>query len=258
MDYRSLHHFSRQSLKGHYFRALRAAWTLPFLRLLYRLLPVGFGWLLLIRGDLTDLWDGGWLWIAYLMLWGLFWEGLMLPVRCAVWKHFGAWLGLTRMQTCFRTAQEYARAAWILGLAGLLHLLAALPVTAAGFMALWLLRESTFLAHAGWHLFGAVQAITVLFWSVLFALRMRVSLSAVPLLCTECPQDGAFSVIRRSMRLLDGHHFDYWSIVLCYLPAMVLILPMPFLLPRLYADLTLFLQLRIREMSDQGGSLCPT
>lgn len=258
MDYRSLHHFSRKSLKGRYGRALRAAWLLLLLRLLYRLLPAGLAGLLLLRGDLNDIWDGGWLWAGFLLLWMLFWEGLILPVRCAVWKRFGAWLRLTSMRTCFRSTPEYVRAARIVGLAGLLHLLSILPVTAAGLAALWLLRESTFLAHAGWYLFGAVQAITLLFWTALLAVHLRVSLSAVPLLCTEFPHESAFSIIRRSFRLMEGHHMDYWSIVLCYLPAMLTILPILFLLPRLYADMTLFLQLRIRELSQNGGEPCPT
>ena len=258
MDYRSLHHFSRKSLKGHYGRALRAAWLLLLLRALYRLIPAGLAALLFVRGDRNGLWDDGWLWAGFLLLWMLFWEGLMLPVRCALWKRFGAWLGLTPMRTCFRNTREYAHAAHIMGLAGSLHLLCVLAVTAAGAAALWFLRESTFLAQAGWYLFGAVQAITVLFWLMLFTVRLRVSLSAVPLLCTEFPHEGAVSIIRRSFGLMEGHHADYWSIVLCYLPAMLTVLPMLFLLPRLYADLTLFLQLRIREISQNGGEPCPT
>ena len=252
MNYRALHHFSRVSLKGHYAASLRASWFLPFLWLLYKLLPVGLAGLLLVRGNPAFPWNGGWLWTSFLVLWTLFCMGLMLPVRCAVWKRFGAWLGLTRMKTCFRTVREYCRAARVLGLAGLLHLLAALPVTAAGCLAFRLLQECTRQSDAGWYLFGAVQAFAAMFWTGLFAVRLRVSLSAVPLLCTEFPYDSAFSVIRRSCRLLEGHHPDFWSIVLCYLPAMLAVLPMPFLLPRLYADLTLFLQLRIREMSQKG------
>ena len=103
-----------------------------------------------------------------------------------------------------------------------------------------------------------MQAITLLFWTALLAVHLRVSLSAVPLLCTEFPHESAFSIIRRSFRLMEGHHMDYWSIVLCYLPAMLTILPILFLLPRLYADMTLFLQLRIRELSQNGGEPCPT
>jgi hypothetical protein len=57
---------------------------------------------------------------------------------------------------------------------------------------------------------------------------------------------------------MRGQHPAFWAVLLCYLPAMVTVLPMPFLLPRLYADLTLFLQLRIRETSPEGGILCQT
>ena len=256
MDYRSLHHFSRKSLKGHYRKALCASWAMPLLWSLYRLIPVGLAGLLLVRGDPAVLREGGWLWLSFLVLWSLFCMGMMLPVRCAVWKRFGTWLGMTRMRTCFGTVREYCRAAWILGLAGILQLAAALPVTAAALLTIRLLQEGSRQPHAGWYLFGAVQAAAVFFWTGLFAVRLRVSLFAVPLLCTEFPQDGAFTIIRRSFRLLDGQHPAFWSIVLCYLPAMLAVLPMPFLLPRLYADLTLFLQLRIRESSGKEGKVC--
>jgi hypothetical protein len=249
LDYRSLHHFSRRSLKGRYFRALKLSWFLLLLRLLYRLLPAGLAVLLAARGGLP----GGWLWGSFLLLWMLFWEGMMLPVRCAVWKHFGAWLGLTSMRICFRNVREYAFAARVLGLAGLLRLLGVLPMTAAGMTAILLLRAGAGHPDAGWYLFWAVQAFAVMLWAAFLTVRLRVSLSAVPLLCTESPQGCAVSVIRQSFRLTEGQHAAIWSIVLCYLPAMLTVVPMLFLLPRLYADMTLFLQLRIRELSQNGG-----
>ena len=256
MDYHALHYFSRKALKKRYFRALRATWFLTGLWLLYRLLPVGMVGLLLVRGGSLREHHG--LWLIFLTGWTLFCMGMMLPVRCAVWKRFGAWLGLTDMRTCFPGLREYCRAAKILGLAGSLHLLAALPAALSGYLAIRLIGAGSQHLHAGWYLFWAVQCLAALFWLVLSAIRLRVDLFAVPVLCMECPQESAFSVIRHSFRLMQGQHWAFWSVVLCYLPAMVTILPVPFLLPRLYADLTLFLQLRIREASSEGGILCPT
>lgn len=256
MEFRSLHHFSRQSLKGRYFRALRASWFLGMLRLLYRFLPAGLAGLLIVRGNLTSL-CGGWLWMSFLLLWTLFWEALLFPVRCALWRRFGAWLGLTAMRTCFRSVREYARAARLLLLAGLVRLTAVLPLTAAGVTAFRLLQKSTAVPQAGWYLFSAVQAAAVMFWAAVLYLRLTVSLLPMPVLCTEFPQESAATLIRRSFRLMAGHHRDVWSITLCYLPALVTLLPMPFLLPRLYADLTLFLQVRIRESAQNGGLSCP-
>ena len=245
MDYRALHHFSRASLKGRYAASLRTAWLTAGLWLLQRLVPAGLAGLLLIRGG--TLRDGGWLWVSFLLLWGVFCFGMLLPVRCAVWSRFGSWLGMSRMHICFPRLRSYLRAARIVGTADLLQTLAWLPSVVTGWLTMLLLLESTSRPDAGATLFWAVQAFSLCFWTTLFAVRLRVSLCAVPMLCTECPDDGAMSVMRRSVRLLHGHHREFWSILLCYAPAMAVFLPMIFLLPGLYADMTLFLQLRIRE-----------
>ena len=46
---------------------------------------------------------------------------------------------------------------------------------------------------------------------------------------------------------MNGYHGRFWGVVLPYLPAALPGVTVPFLLPRLTTDLTLFLKLRIRE-----------
>ena len=247
MDYRSLHHFSRKSLKGRYGRALRASWFLLLLRLLYRLLPAGLAGLLLLRGDLNDIWNGGWLWACFLLLWMLFWEGLILPVRCAVWKRFGAWLGLTSLADCFRDARSYLHTAWVCTAAAALKAAAAFLPVAAGMLCVMAFRESTVQQEGGIWLFAAVQAFLAMLWTGIYGIRLSVALFPVPFLCTEMPDAGAVRVIRRSMQLMQGHHRTFWLIVLRYLPAMLTVVPITLLLPYLDCELMLFLQLRLRE-----------
>ncbi len=251
MDYCSLHLFSRRSLKGHYAASLRASWTTAGLLLLCRLVPAGLAALLLVRG--TDYQKNSLLWGSFLLLWELFSFGMLLPVRCAVWSRFGAWLGLCRMRTCFSRLRGYLRAVRIVGTADLLRALAWLPPTASALLTVVCLRESVQGLSAEIRLFWAAQGIALCFWTSFFAVRLQVGLCAVPLLCTQFPQEGTAAVLRRSLRLLRGHHREYWSILLCYAPAAVIFLPMPFLLPWMFADMTLFLQLRIREEEQ-----CPT
>ena len=260
MDYRSLHRFSRASLKGNYAAALRSSWLVPGLYALYRLIPPALGGLLILRGTMTPegLWRGGWLWITFTALWTVFCLGLMLPARCGVWQWFGARLGLTQDCTCFPTVKSYFRAACVLGTAGLLRFLAALPIVGAGFLGLTALRESMNRLDAGMWLFAAVQAFAGMLWAVFLGARLHVSLSAVPVLVTEYPEASPFAIIRQSMRLMRGQHRTYGCIWLCHLPAMLTVILIPFVLPGLYADLTLFYQIRLREMQEEGGVPCPT
>ena len=47
--------------------------------------------------------------------------------------------------------------------------------------------------------------------------------------------------------MLRGHRWELLTVGMRYLPAMVTVLPMGVLLPYLHADVTLFLQIRMRE-----------
>lgn len=251
MDYRELHRFSRTSLKGHYAAAMRTSWLMPSLHALYKLIPAGLAGLLVLRGTMPPaaFWRGGWLWMTFLALWMLFCGGLMLPVQCAVWSWFGSMLGLSPCRRCFSRIRDYARAAWVMGLAEGLRILAALPVAASGVFALVSLRESVHSEHGALWLFAAVQAVAAMLWTSVYYLRLRVSLTAVPVLFLRAPKRSAFSHIRTAICMMDGHHRELWAIWLGYLPMLLTILPIPFVLPYLYTNTALFWQVRIREFT---------
>ena len=194
MDYRELHRFSRASLKGHYAAALRTAWLLPGLHLLYKLLPAGLAGLLMLRGVMTAemLWRGNPLWMLFAELWALFCAGLLLPVRCGVWSWFSEQLGLSRRFICFRDGKRYLYAAFVLSCTGMVQFLAALPMTAAGLLGAAALRKSLDDTDAGRWLLLAALAFTGMVWMAAGYLHLRVSLSAVPVLMTEFPEDPAF------------------------------------------------------------------
>lgn len=249
MDYRELYRFSRASLKGHYTAAMRTSWLMPSLYAMYKLVPAGLAGLLVMRGTMLPaaFWQGGWLWMTFLTLWMLFCAGLMLPVQCAVWSWFGGMLGLSPRRRCFVRVRDYARAAWVMGAAEGLRILAALPVAAAGVLALAALRESTYGENSALWLFAAAQALAAMLWTGVYYIRLRVSLTAVPVLFLRAPRQGAFSHIRTAIRMMDGHHRELWRIWLGYLPMMIAVLPIPFVLPCLYTNTALFWQVRIRE-----------
>lgn len=250
MDLRQLHRFSHRALKGHYAAAWRASWLQAGILLMRRLIPVGLALLLMVRGSMEarQVWTGGWVWIVFCILWELFCAGLLLPVRCGVSNWYGTRLGLTRRRTCFRRVRGYFRAARNLAAAELLCTLAALLPVAAGTLGFLALRESLHHPDGGMWLFAAVQAFAVMLWTGVFCIRFRAGMSAVPMLCTELPEAGIVTILRRSQKMLQGGTF--WTLKLFRLPAMAACVPMLFLLPYFDCELNLFLQLRLRETAE--------
>ena len=260
MDYRSLHRYSRHARRGHYAAVWRTVWLDGGLWLLQRAVPPGLMGLLLVRGDLPDLWRTGWLWMGFLALWELFCFGMRLPVRCAACNLLGERLGMTRRRRCFGTVRAYLRAARIVGAADLLSVLTALPLAAACVIGAVCLRESLVPDASPFWLFGAVQSFAAAVWTEVMRIRIRISLLPVPMLCVHCPDPGAFAILRRSFALMQGSHRTFWGIVLYYLPAVAAVLPVVFVLPALRCDLLLFWHLRdleTRRDAAKGGLLCP-
>lgn len=260
--FRELHHFSRKALQGHY----GAAWAAVMLELLLRLggwlVPAVIAALCIRRGTLSPaaLFTRP-LWMLFTALWGILMFTIRIPVQCGIRSWFTS---LTELESpaqprrFFPTAGRYFHALYFFGTAELIRSLAALPAVLAGTGALLLFRRSSGIAEGGLWLFAAVQALSAMCWAIWFYVRFSASLAAVPYLYLNDPHRGIFRTIRDSRRMLSGQHHRLFAVVLPYAAA----LPAtgPFLLPQLMTDMTLFLQLRIREYEQaqtmNRGVLC--
>lgn len=250
---RELHHFSRKSLKGHYAKAFGAAMLLLGVWLVLKLVPVFLAGVLLLNGTLTP---GGLffgrkrMWVLFMAMWELLTFCMLLPVRCGTRSWFSHLTELEQPEQerqFFRNGKAYFRALWFFASVKFLRWLAAMPCAAACLLTAEAFRRSAALTEGGLWLFAAVQGIAAVFWAGWFYVRFCVSLSAVPYLFLENPKTGILQAVRTSGKMLSGRHAQLAALVVPYVPAAVPVVTIPFLLPCLLTDLTLYLQLRIRE-----------
>ncbi len=110
-----------------------------------------------------------------------------------------------------------------------------------------LLRAAAGRAEGGLWLFAAAQAALAAVWAGAFCLCDRLGTSGTMLWLAAHPDATARQALRGSRAMLRGHRWELLTVGMRYLPAMVTVLPMGVLLPYLHADVTLFLQIRMRE-----------
>ena len=143
------------------------------------------------------------------------------------------------------------------GMVSLLRWLLLTPCATLGILAYFALQKSMAMTESGILLFCAVQAITFLIWTVVFCIRFTVGLLAVPFLYLENPEISVFHAVRQSEKMLAGHHGTLFLLLLEYLPLMLPIVTIPFVLPKVVTEVTLFLQIRMKEYA-QEVSICLT
>lgn len=250
---RELRQFSRKSLKGHYAAACGAAMLLLGIWLVLKLIPAFLAGILILNGTLTPgglFFGRGRLWVMFAALWELVSFCILAPVRCGTRSWF---LHLVELEQpgqerqFFRNGKAYCRGLYFFGTVALLRWLAALPFAGACLLTAEAFRQSTAFTEGGWWLFLAVQGIAAAFWAGWFYLRFCVSLAAVPYLFLEHPDMPVLEAVRISGRILSGRYGQLAALVSPYVPAAAPVVTVPFLLPWLMTDLTLYLQLRIRE-----------
>ena len=256
--YRELHRFSRKALQGHYGTAWAAVMLGFLLRLGGWLAPAVFAAVCIRRGIFTPaaLFTGR-LWALAAALWGLLVFCIRIPVQCGICSWFTSLTELERpgQSRCFfPTAGRYLHALYFFGTVALVRSLAALPFLLSCTGTLFLLRQSSGIPEGGLPLFAAVQGLAAVFWAGWLYVRFCMSLAAVPHLYLADPHRGVFRTIRDSRRMLSGHHRRLLAVVLPYAAASLPVVTVPFLLPCLKTDMTLFLQLRIREYEQAAHS----
>ncbi len=261
MFFRELHEFSRNSLKGHYSGAFRTALLCPFMELITGIVPLILGAVLIARGTMTPkgiLMGSHAMWALFGVLWGILSFSILLPIRCGVGSWFTALLGMEKQKRkYFATAGEFFHAVYFFGMVSFMKWLLLTPASVAGILAYFALQKSIAVTESGILLFGAVQAVTVFIWTILFCIRFTVGLSAVPFLYLENPEISVFHAVKQSERMLAGHHGKLFLLILRYVPIMLPIVTIPFVLPNIMTDIILFLQIRMKEYA-QEESVCLT
>lgn len=252
-----LHHFSRKALKGHYAQACGASLLLLGIWLVLKLIPVLLAGVLLLNGSITPgglFFGRGRLWVLFMALWSVLSFCILAPVKCGTRSWFSHLVELEQPgqeRKFFRNGKAYCRGLYFFGVVAVLRWLAALPAAAACLLTAEAFRQSAALTEGGLWLFAAVQGIAAAFWAVWFYVRFCVSLAAVPYLFIENPERPVLAAVRDSGKMLSGKFGQLAALVLPYVPAAAPVVTVPFLLPWLMTDVTLYLQLRIREYEAQ-------
>lgn len=96
-------------------------------------------------------------------------------------------------------------------------------------------------------LFMAVHAGVMTLISLFIWLRARLALTAVPYLMILFPKISPIGLIIRSFRLMKGRRVMLVRIFIHYITPMLFIVTVPTLLPRLFAAVSLFVSISLRE-----------
>ena len=196
-------------------------------------------------------------WQLLMLLWQPVRLCVLVPVGLASAGWFAALCGLEeRPMRCFSGAVQNLRALWCFALTGLWRTAALLPCALLCMGGIAALRGCGGSGEDAWRLLLAVQCFSGAFWALLFYLRLCLGLAGVPVLWLHRPELPAHRCIREALRMLRGHRRELLRILLWYLPGALPLVTIPFLLPALACDVTVFLQIRMREyfqnMASQG------
>ncbi len=253
MNFRELHACTRRTLKGRYFRVLRASLLYPSAWLLFKLCPCILAWVLIQNGILSpmELFLGSVpLWMLFSALWAAVRFCILLPLQCGTFSWFTMLTGLERTENpriYFRSVREFANALRYFLSVQLLRALALLPFVLGVFGACIAFRQSIGLTDGGLPLFLAAQCVCIALLGGAFYLYVYMGMAAVPFFYLEHPKESPLAAVRRSQSVMHGSRFQLAMLLLGYGAAALPIVTIPFLLPYAMTDYTLFLQIRIRE-----------
>lgn len=258
MNFRELRAFTRKILKGKYCRILRVSLLYPSVQLFFRLVPCAAAAFLLRRGHFTarELFFGGVpAWFLFSMLWSVLRFCVLLPIRCGTWSWFTSLSGFSQTNghgVFFRNSRSYLHGAWYFLCAELLRTAAALPSVLGLLGADIAFRACAGQADAGLELFLTAQCLCLAAAGAVYYLCFSIGTAALPFLFTEHPDSSPFADVRRSRSILKGHCMQLLRLLLGYLPAALPVVTIPFLLPYLMTEYTLFLQICIREQEEEA------
>lgn len=255
MNFRELRACTKRTIRGRYRRVLRESLRYPAAWLFFRLVPDVLAGLLIAKGCFTPkelLFGGIPLWTAYSVLWEVLRFIILLPLQCRTCGWFTDLTELGEERTFFTGTDALLRAAWYFLRVELCRLAAVLPLALGLLGAEYAFHEAEDAADGGFALFLTAQCLCLAAVGAVRYVRFCIGLAAVPYLFAADPNGSPFADIQRSCRVLRGHHAELLRLVLGYLPAALPVVTIPFLLPYLVTDYTLFIQICIREEEEHA------
>ncbi len=258
MNFRELHACAGRILHGGYRQVLRASLLYPSVWLVLWVSPCILAAVLIGAGILTPralLLGSVPLWVLIAALWAVLRFCILLPIRCGTWSWFTGRSGLARAQerpVFFRNFRSYMQGVRYFSCIWLFRLGAALPC-ALGLLG----ADHAFRAGIGQpegilELFLTAQCLCLAAAGAVYYADFCIGAAAVPFLFTEHPDGSPIAELRRSRSILRGHHAQLLRLLIGYLPAALPAVTIPFLLPRLMMEYTLFLQICIREYEEEA------
>ncbi len=258
MNYRELFACTRRTIRGQYAQVLGISLLYPLAWLFFRLCPCILAAVLIMRGRMTSgmlIFGGMPLWMVFSMLWSVLRFSVLLPLRCGTYGRLTSLTGLERRmagRTRLKTIAVYLRAVWFFACIAFLRALVFLPVVLGLLGAGACFRYSIGMPDGSLPLFLAAQCLCFSAACSVYYLRFSLGIAAVPFLFLEQPQSSPFSAMRKSRAMLRGHYGYFVLLIAGYLPAMLPLVTIPFLLPYFMVSCTLFLHVRMREWEQQS------
>lgn len=117
------------------------------------------------------------------------------------------------------------------------------PVFLFGAAAYWLASQG----ESSISVLMTVHAAVMTVISAFLWLRAKLAMLAVPLIMVQFPEKSAFEAVRYSFRLMRGRRAAFFRLLAVYLPPMMTIIAVPFLLPRLFSAAAVLIDIYIKE-----------
>jgi hypothetical protein len=256
MNFRELRACTGRILKGKYRRAFRASVLYPTACLFAWLVPVILAAVLIQHGILTpwELFCGGIpRWALLCLLWSSLRFLFLLPVRLGTWSWFTELSGIAQTRKrLFSGMGAFFHAFRCFLCVELCRLAAALPLALGLSGAAYAFRAAEGLPEGGALLFLAVQCLCIAGYGAIGYARFCAGAAAVPFLFLAQPHAAPLVLLRTSFAVLHGRYAQLVRLVFGYFPAALPVLTIPFLLPYLMTDYTLFVQVCIREWEEKN------
>lgn len=117
------------------------------------------------------------------------------------------------------------------------------PVFLFGAAAYWLASEG----GGSISVLMAVHASVMTIISAFLWLRAKLTMLAVPFILVYFPEKSAFEAVRSSFRLMRGRRGTLLKLLAVYLPPMLTIIAVPFLLPKLFSAAAVLIDISVKE-----------
>lgn len=249
MKIRKLTRYSDNLLKGRLMKALLVSLMPVSAELIFRLAEAAAYSLLLYFGNISPL--------------GLFTGESTLQqlaaALCTAWRWLTAapliyaaayWFSGLSGDCCKRNLSElildrkiYRRSLAAMLWTKLAAFIMIIPVFLFGAAAYWLASEG----EGSISVLMAVHASVMTIISVFLWLRARLTMLAAPLILVHFPERSAYEAVRSSFRLMRGRRGTLLKLLAVYLPPMLTIIAVPFLLPRLFSAVAILIDISVKE-----------